>query len=67
MGVPSPNTESLENLKKCFLDDILKIKLSGLEQQHLSMVNIPSLFHSKAATWISLYEFLLMMVDPTKY
>ncbi|BCS27752.1 uncharacterized protein APUU_60800A [Aspergillus puulaauensis] len=34
MGVPGPTTENLENLKKRFSDDILKIELSGPEQRH---------------------------------
>jgi hypothetical protein len=47
MGVPGPNTEGLENLEKCFWDETLRIELSGLEQRHLSVVDIPRLFHSK--------------------
>lgn len=47
MGVPGPNTESLENLDKRFSDDILRIELSGPEQRHLSVVDVPGLFHSK--------------------
>lgn len=47
MGVPGPNTESLENLEKRFSDDILRIELSGPEQRHLSVVDVPGLFHSK--------------------
>ncbi|KAK9604807.1 hypothetical protein V6Z93_002758 [Aspergillus fumigatus] len=46
MGVPGPNTESLENLDKRFSDDILKIELSGPEQRHLSVVDVPGLFHN---------------------
>jgi hypothetical protein len=47
MGVPGPNTESLENLEKRFSDDTLRIELSGPEQRHLSVVDVPGLFHSK--------------------
>ncbi|KAF4207309.1 hypothetical protein CNMCM8927_003583 [Aspergillus lentulus] len=46
MGVPGPNTESLENLEKRFSDDILRIELSGPEQRHLSVVDVPGLFHN---------------------
>ena len=47
MGVPGPSTQDLENLEKRFSDDILKIELSGPEHQHLSVVDVPGLFHSK--------------------
>ncbi|RHZ48745.1 uncharacterized protein CDV56_100061, partial [Aspergillus thermomutatus] len=46
MGVPGPNTESLENLEKRFSDDILRIELSGPKQRHLSVVDVPGLFHN---------------------
>ncbi|KAL6230944.1 hypothetical protein BDW75DRAFT_248246 [Aspergillus navahoensis] len=46
MGVPGPSSTKLEGLDKWFSDDSLKIKL--IEQhRHLSVVDIPSLFHSK--------------------
>ncbi|KAL3482061.1 P-loop containing nucleoside triphosphate hydrolase protein [Aspergillus californicus] len=46
MGIPGPNTEDLENLEKRFSDDILKIELSGPDQRHLSVVDVPGLFHN---------------------
>ncbi|PYH75340.1 P-loop containing nucleoside triphosphate hydrolase protein [Aspergillus uvarum CBS 121591] len=46
MQVPGPTTENLENLKKRFSDDILKIELSGPGQKHLSVVDVPGLFHN---------------------
>jgi hypothetical protein len=47
MGLPGPSTKDLENLEKRFSDDILKIELSGPDHQHLSVVDVPGLFHSK--------------------
>lgn len=68
MGVPGPNTESLENLDKRFSDDILKIELSGPEQRHLSVVDVPGLFHSKDKhSSVSSHKCFLTKVDPTRY
>jgi hypothetical protein len=47
MGLPGPNTENLEDLEKRFSDDILKIELSGPDHHHLSVVDVPGLFHSE--------------------
>ena len=47
MGIPGPSTKDLEDLKKRFSDDVLKIELSGPEHHHLSVVDVPGLFHSK--------------------
>lgn len=46
MGVPGPSTKILEDLEKRFSDDILKIELSGPDHHHLSVVDVPGLFHS---------------------
>ena len=46
MGLPSVKEKSLENLTKRFSDDILKIELSGPDHHHLSVVDVPGLFHS---------------------
>ncbi|KAJ4302817.1 hypothetical protein N0V90_001708 [Kalmusia sp. IMI 367209] len=46
MGLPGPNTENLEDLEKRFSDDILKIELSGPDHHHLSVVDVPGLFHN---------------------
>ncbi|KAI9045152.1 dynamin family protein [Aspergillus affinis] len=46
MGLPGPNDKELENLEKRFSDDILKIELSGPDQLHLSVVDVPGLFHN---------------------
>ena len=46
MGLPNSQAEDLENLDKRFSDDILKIELSGPEHRHLSVVDVPGLFHS---------------------
>jgi GTPase SAR1 family protein len=47
MGLPGPSTKDLEDLEKRFSDDILKIELSGPDHHHLSVVDVPGLFHSK--------------------
>ncbi|KAL4869856.1 hypothetical protein BDV12DRAFT_70161 [Aspergillus spectabilis] len=46
MGIPGPSTTDLENIEKRFSDDILKIELSGPEHHHLSVVDVPGLFHN---------------------
>lgn len=46
MGLPGPSAVDLENLTKRFCDDILKIELSGPDHHHLSVVDVPGLFHS---------------------
>jgi hypothetical protein len=47
MGLPGPSIKDIEDLEKRFSDDILKIELSGPEHHHLSVVDVPGLFHSK--------------------
>ncbi|KAL4962935.1 dynamin family protein [Aspergillus stella-maris] len=46
MGIPGPSTTELENIDKRFSDDILKIELSGPGHNHLSVVDVPGLFHN---------------------
>ncbi|KAL4796324.1 P-loop containing nucleoside triphosphate hydrolase protein [Aspergillus venezuelensis] len=46
MGIPGPSATELENINKRFSDDILKIELSGPEHNHLSVVDVPGLFHN---------------------
>lgn len=46
MGLPGPD-DDIENLEKRFSDDILKIELSGPQHNHLSVVDVPGLFHSQ--------------------
>ncbi|KAJ5752683.1 hypothetical protein N7520_009600 [Penicillium odoratum] len=46
MGIPGPNTKNLEDVEKRFSDDILKIELSGPDHRHLSVVDVPGLFHN---------------------
>jgi len=45
MGLPGPE-DSLDNIEKRFSDNILKIELSGPDHHHLSVVDVPGLFHS---------------------
>ena len=47
MGVPGPKATNLEDVEKRFSDDILKIELSGPDHRHLSVVDVPGLFHSQ--------------------
>lgn len=47
MGLPGPSVGCLENIRKRFSDDILRIELSGPDHHHLSVVDVPGLFHSK--------------------
>lgn len=53
MGVPGPKTTDLEKLDKRFSGDILKIELSGPDHRHLSVVDVPGLFHSTKTIEIS--------------
>lgn len=46
MGVPGPKTIDFEKLDKRFSGDILKVELSGPNHRHLSVVDVPGLFHS---------------------
>ncbi|KAI9367803.1 P-loop containing nucleoside triphosphate hydrolase protein [Aspergillus egyptiacus] len=46
MGIPGPSATDFENINKRFSDDILKIELSGPEHHHLSVVDVPGLFHN---------------------
>jgi GTPase SAR1 family protein len=47
MGLPGPSTTDLENVEKRFSDDILKTELTGPDHHHLSVVDVPGLFHSE--------------------
>ena len=47
MGLPTSTTENIDQLEKRFADDILKIEISGPDESHLSVVDIPGLFHSE--------------------
>ena len=46
MGLPSAGAD-IEKLTKRFSNDVLKIEIAGPQQDHLSFVDIPGLFHSK--------------------
>ncbi|KAL1988938.1 hypothetical protein VTN96DRAFT_6927 [Rasamsonia emersonii] len=46
MGLPGPGVEKSEDFEKRFSGDVLKIELSGPEQLHLSVVDVPGLFHN---------------------
>ncbi len=65
MGIPGPGTTDLESIEKRFSDDILKIELSGPDHHHLSVVDVPGLFHSMLSS--IMFSQLLTSTDPTKY
>lgn len=46
MGLPNAE-DNVELLDKRFSNDVLKVEISGPQQDHLSFVDIPGLFHSK--------------------
>jgi hypothetical protein len=56
MGLPGPNTKDVENISKRFSDDTLKIELSGPDQHHLSVVDVPGLFHSESVKPVYPYK-----------
>ncbi|KAH0493470.1 hypothetical protein TgHK011_000138 [Trichoderma gracile] len=45
MGLPGSDDQDVQNLTKRFSDDILRIEISGPEEHHLSVVDVPGLFH----------------------
>lgn len=56
MGLPPSTQKAPENLMKRFSDDVLSIELSGPEHHHLSVVDVPGLFHSEligCAMWVT--------------
>lgn len=55
MGLPPSTMKDIDNLERRFSDDVLSITLSGPEHQHLSIVDVPGLFHSK---WWSIHDIL---------
>ncbi|KAN0086625.1 P-loop containing nucleoside triphosphate hydrolase protein [Elaphomyces granulatus] len=46
MGLPSAGTDKRDFLERRFSGDVLKIELSGPDQLHLSVVDVPGLFHN---------------------
>lgn len=46
MGLPRADTASADQCEKRFSDNVLKVELSGPEHHHLSVVDVPGLFHS---------------------
>ncbi|RPA93734.1 P-loop containing nucleoside triphosphate hydrolase protein [Choiromyces venosus 120613-1] len=46
MGLPKPGTEDVDDLEKRFSNHVLKIELSGPDHPHLSVVDVPGLFHN---------------------
>ncbi|KAK8141153.1 hypothetical protein G3M48_000691 [Beauveria asiatica] len=45
MGLPNSD-QDFEDFDKRFSDDILRIEISGPDQHHLSVVDVPGLFHN---------------------
>ncbi len=48
MGLPRAG-DDIDLLDKRFSNDVLKVEISGPQQDHLSFVDIPGLFHSELA------------------
>ncbi|KIX03127.1 uncharacterized protein Z518_06677 [Rhinocladiella mackenziei CBS 650.93] len=46
MGLPRVDATNLDNLERRFSDNVLKVELSGPEHHHLSVVDVPGLFHN---------------------
>ncbi|KAK1240468.1 hypothetical protein MKX07_004496 [Trichoderma sp. CBMAI-0711] len=46
MGLPGSDDQDVQNLEKRFSDDILRIEISGPDEHHLSVVDVPGLFHN---------------------
>ncbi|KAL6879909.1 P-loop containing nucleoside triphosphate hydrolase protein [Trichoderma longibrachiatum] len=46
MGLPTSDNQDNEDLEKRFSDDILRIEISGPDEHHLSVVDVPGLFHN---------------------
>ncbi|KAF4547379.1 Dynamin central region-containing protein 1 [Elsinoe fawcettii] len=68
MGLPTILNPNTEELSRRFSNDILRIELSGPEQQHLSVVDVPGLFHSKlVSTWPGDLIIDFDSSDPTKF
>lgn len=65
MGLPTSETLDREDLDKRFSDDILRIELSGPDQHHLSVVDVPGIFHSM--NLISKLHIFTKLIDPTKF
>lgn len=57
MGLPDQNTQNLEDLEKRFSDDILRIEFSSPEHHHLSVVDVPGLFHSKKSAYLGFNSY----------
>lgn len=47
MGLPVICDQDLDAWDQRFSEDVLKIELSGPDYHHLSVVDVPGLFHSK--------------------
>ncbi|QGA19055.1 hypothetical protein EYB26_006743 [Talaromyces marneffei] len=46
MGLPTPGAESKDGFDKRFSGDVLQIEVFGPKQPHLSVVDVPGLFHN---------------------
>ena len=46
MGLPASSAENSADLEKRFSDDVLRIEISGPTHHHLSVVDVPGLFHN---------------------
>nr|POE96532.1 interferon-induced gtp-binding protein mx2 [Quercus suber] len=63
MGLPGVDDKNVEEMDKRFSDDILKIELCGPEHHHLSVVDVPGLFHKGPSFCKALTSFRLNRSD----
>jgi hypothetical protein len=56
MGLPTPGAESKKGFDKRFSGDVLKVEVFGPKQPHLSVVDVPGLFH-RGAFCVSLFRW----------
>lgn len=64
MGLPPRSQVDIENLNKRVSDDVLSIELDGPEHQHLSVVDVPGLFHSKLMRNLKVKDMLIFKTQP---
>lgn len=53
MGLPAASDHRFEKRTRRFSDDVLRIELSGPKHHHLSVIDVPALFHSMLTTSMS--------------
>lgn len=65
MGLPTAE-DDIEHLRKRFANDVLKVEISGPQQDHLSFVDIPGLFHSELSHLVQVEALLTIIFRPNE-